>query len=271
MVDLITRAEWGARHPDGDGPAPLPARQWWLHHSATIAPDLAWLDADRDGVDDDERRAVRAIEDIGQKRFGQGMSYTWLIPPSGRVYQGHSMGRLGAHTAGRNSVGRAICFVGNYELHEPTAAQLDAAAAVLVAEHRAGRAATHRLTGGHRDLKATACPGRAAYALIPEINRRAAALWIAGPDQEDPMANLSPEQDRMLREIHAALGYTHAPDAVFPHPGSLSNAIVSTWAQTFHPTDYGPALVGLHQQLVVLSERIDAVTRRIDAAIGQTP
>lgn len=35
---------------------------------------------------------------------------------------------------------------------------------------------TARLSGGHRDVKATACPGRYAYAAIPEINRRAAAL-----------------------------------------------------------------------------------------------
>lgn len=176
-MDIITRAAWGAQHADGSGPAPLPAHEWWLHHSVTLAPDLAWIDADGDQVDDDEERAMRTLETIGEQRFGQGISYTFLIMPSGRAYVGHSMGRLGAHTAGHNAVGRAICLVGNYDTHQPTGAQLDAAAQILVDEHRAARATTHRLTGGHRDLKATACPGRHAHAAIGEINRRAAALW----------------------------------------------------------------------------------------------
>lgn len=174
-MQVVIRRQWGARHSDGFGPAPIPS-EWWLHHSAGLMPDLEWIDADRDGVDDDEQRVMRALEQTGQDRFGGGISYTWLVPPSGRAYVGHSMGRQGAHTKNRNDRSRAICLIGHYSLHRPTGAQLDAVAEIMVAQWRVGRARTPVLNGGHRDLQPTHCPGDHAYALIPEINRRSATL-----------------------------------------------------------------------------------------------
>lgn len=169
MVTVIPRAEWGARYPDGGGPAPVPFTEWWLHHSVTIAPDMA-------PPFDDEYTAMRTLEAIGQQRFGQGISYTWPIMPNGRVYQGHSVDRLGAHTAGRNSVARAICLVGNYDTSRVTSQQIEAAAQLMVGEYRAGRAKRYTLNGGHRQLKATTCPGRYGMEAIPAINARATAL-----------------------------------------------------------------------------------------------
>jgi hypothetical protein len=170
MVEIISRARWGARHPNGFGFAPLPAAEVWLHHSVTLAPDLVWIDTDRDGVEDDEEKAMRLLEDIGQSRFGGGISYTWLIPPSGRIYEGHSVDRQGSHTVNRNSISRAICFIGNYDISKPTQAQIRSSALLLRDAKAAGWIAHPRLTGGHRDLKSTACPGQYAYQAIPLIN-----------------------------------------------------------------------------------------------------
>jgi hypothetical protein len=90
----------------------------WLHHSVTIAPDLVWVDADGDGVEDDEERAMRTLEDIGEARFGEGISYTLAVMPSGRVYEGHGVDRQGAHT-GRNDIARAIVLVGDCSTRPP--------------------------------------------------------------------------------------------------------------------------------------------------------
>jgi hypothetical protein len=187
---IIWRAEWGARHPNGFRAAPLPAQELWLHHTVTLAPDLAWIDVDRDGVDDDEERAMRAIEDIGQSRFGGGFSYGHALPPSGRIYEGHGVGRQGAHTRGRNDRARAIVLIGNYEDHAPTAAQIRSAAWLIVHGYRQGWWTVTQLSGGHQQAPGqdpTACPGRHALAAIPEINRLAAA-YLRGEidlDQED--------------------------------------------------------------------------------------
>lgn len=182
-MNIIHRSAWGARYPDGGGPAPLPAREVYLHHSVTIAPDLL-------PPFDDDDAAVRTLETIGQQRFKQGISYTFPITPVGRVYQGHSVNRLGAHTGGRNSIARAICFVGNYDVAKPTPQMIEAAAQLLVHGYRSGWWTAPRITGGHQQAPgaSTACPGRHAMAAIPVINARAAAILVGAPaPQEDDM------------------------------------------------------------------------------------
>lgn len=194
-VKVIGRREWGARHPDGDGPAPVPWADWFLHHSTTLAPDLV-------PPYDDEHAAMRRLEDIGQERFGRGISYTFAVMPSGRIYQGHSINRVGAHTKGRNSTARAVVLVGNYDRDRPTPAQLDAVAWLVADHYRRGLCPRRSLTGGHRDVRATDCPGDHAYALIPEINRRAGALLK--PAQEENTVD-SKVVAEMKRDIAAAI------------------------------------------------------------------
>lgn len=189
---IVTRTQWGARFADGFRDAPVPT-EWWLHHSAGLMPDTQWVDADGDNVDDDEEKVMRQLEQTGQTRFKGGISYTWLVPPSGRAYVGHSMHRQGAHTRNRNDRARGICLIGNYSIHRPTAMQLDTIAELMVSEQRAGRARSHTLNGGHRDLQSTECPGDHAHALIPEINRRAEVLFGgAQPPPPHPEPNSIP-------------------------------------------------------------------------------
>lgn len=250
---IIPRAEWGARYPAGFGPAPLPVDQIWLHHTAMAAPAPdAPLAVDC--------AAVRTVERVGQDRFGGGISYTFLVLPSGRIFEGHGVGRRGAHTAGRNTVARAICLHGEHSRTAPTAAQLDAVAWLLREGVARGWWRSPRLSGGHRDVKSTACPGDAAYALIGEINRRA-----AGPRTEEGfMAGLSDAEQRELlaavRDLRDLRFPGYPPDA--PHPGGAVNAILSVWRQTFFDTALGQALVG-EVDAAALAQRIVA------AGVGQ--
>lgn len=194
MHRIIPRGEWGAVHDDGAGPAPLPAAEVWLHHSVTVAPDLV-------PPFTDDYAAVRTLERIGEQRFGRGISYTFPITPAGLIFQGHSVDRRGAHTAGHNTVGRAICFVGNYEVNKPTEAQLDSAAWLLVHGWLSGWWRPVALTGGHRDVKGTTCPGRHAYAAIPEINRRAKALADSLFTMEDDMPLSDDDLNRIASRV----------------------------------------------------------------------
>jgi hypothetical protein len=224
-VDIIGRDQWGARYTAGDGPAPLPAREVWLHHSVTAAPAA-------DAPEDADVAAVRELERIGEDRFGAGISYTHVIAPSGRVFEGHPIDRRGTHTGGRNSTSRGICWLGNYQDTEPTEAMVAATVALLQHGHAAGWWQRQTLAGGHRDVKATACPGTRAYRLIPDINRRAAG--DAMPDQTAPATSHGPAEfvralmnapvDDLYREglprlsFHAAVAWgtahaAHARDA----------------------------------------------------------
>jgi hypothetical protein len=197
VVDIIRREVWGARYADGFRPAPIPAARVWLHHSVTSAGSAGSSRA----IDD---LSVRQLEVIGQGRFGRGISYTYAVTPSGRVYEGHSVDRQGAHTGGDNTHSRGIVLVGNYDVARPSPQQLASVAELLVYGFLMGYFRAPALTGGHRDAPnaATACPGRHGQAAIASINRTAAAL-MARPQNGAP--ELNAEETRMLAELHDVL------------------------------------------------------------------
>jgi hypothetical protein len=158
---IASRASWGARYPDGDLTLRGLAVEVFVHHSVTaqLAPGASIAA---------EAEQMRALESVGQSRFGTGISYNVVIFPSGRAYQGVSWNRRGTHTGGRNSTARSICLAGNYEVNEPTAAQISTAAAIFGAGK--GRWWTSGAPlAGHRDVSQTACPGRYLYARIDDI------------------------------------------------------------------------------------------------------
>jgi len=191
MRRIIPRAEWGARYSNGayyQGKPiilPLPYSETWFHHSAgRYLPPTATFE--------EEVALMREIEQIGQDRFGQGISYTWLDFPSGRIYEGHGVDRRGTHTGGRNDIARAVCFPGNYDVQRLTDAQQMSASWLLQYTHRQGWSRNRTANGGHRDVKATACPGAHAYRAIPDINTRAVGPLIITEEDDvswtDPIA-----------------------------------------------------------------------------------
>lgn len=199
-MKIISRAEWGAHHPNGFGSRALPATQAWLHHSATLAPDLV-------PPFDDDYATIRALEELGQTRFGGGISYTRLITPAGLIFEGHSIGRVGSHTVNRNTVAVGYCLVGNYETQQPTTVQLRALAWCLQHDHQHGWLDAPRLDGGHRDLKDTACPGHHLYTRIGDVNQLAAGPPIT--DQEDdPVKSLILAQEAAGPRVWVGDGIT---------------------------------------------------------------
>ena len=189
-VDIAPRSAWSPRYGDGEVDLSGLAVEVFAHHTVTAQlPPTATVEQ--------ECEQMRAIEQVGHDRFARdevpnaGISYNVLIFPSGRAYQGVSWNRRGAHTDGRNSTTRSICFVGNYEEHEPTPAQL-ATAAAIYAEGKGRWWWPSAPLRGHRDLKQTACPGRHVYAQLPAI----AAGTITPPGGF--MADLTTEQQQQL-------------------------------------------------------------------------
>lgn len=178
-----TRSQWGARFADGFGGRPLPYDGFVLHHSAgTHQPDGIGVAR--------ERRHMRALEAIGQSRFGGGISYPWAVFGSGNAYQGLSPDRRGAHTRGLNRSHSAVVLPGDFCRDRLTAMQVDGIARLMVAEKRAGHARQARILLGHRQAPgaATSCPCTHAMNRIDEINMLAAS-YEAGPQEpEDAMA-----------------------------------------------------------------------------------
>jgi len=105
------------------------------------------------------------------------LGYNFLVDRFGRVFEGRYGGAqlpvLGAHTAAFNANSFGVALIGNFEQAAPPAAMLESTARVIAwkldANYRSPQA-TIRLDGsslhtvsGHRDTKATACPGTQLY------------------------------------------------------------------------------------------------------------
>ncbi|APU14840.1 N-acetylmuramoyl-L-alanine amidase [Actinoalloteichus sp. GBA129-24] len=245
-MEIISRAAWGARYPDGFRAAPLPAQEVWLHHSVTSGSGAA---------------AVRTLEDIGQSRFGGGISYTFAIDSTGAIYQGHSVDRQGAHTGGRNDISRAICLIGNYETQQMTDQQIRAVAWLLRHGAAHGWWRANQLNGGHRDAPgaSTACPGRHAQARIGEINRLAAS-----DDLEDDM---TPDERTALFEIRNSLrqglSNSHPPGDIWLALTELRNRMTRLY-QDLTPGQSGQKYPGdTYLQLVALRKQVDVLTAMV--------
>jgi hypothetical protein len=235
-MEVIGRKFWGAKHASAyqNRDAPLPADRVWLHHSVTIAPDL-------NPPFDDDDAAVRRLEQIGQDRFGWGMSYSFIITPIGRVYEGHRINGLGAHTGGQNSTSRAICLVGNYDERYPTRQQIHSAAQLLVwGAHPDRRWWRHpQLAGGHRDAPGatTACPGRHAHAAIATINQLA-SVGTAASEVDVPLTDQEIERiARRTAELTSQSVWSHPVQNVKGEWPSAAGVLVATEGRAWDTQD----------------------------------
>ena len=206
MVTIATRASWGARFADGDLTLPQLATGVALHHDAGAnLPATATVAA--------EQARMRQIEQTGQNRFGQGISYRGVVIfPSGRAYQGTSWTRRGTHVGGHNTALVAICFAGNFETAHPTPAAIATAAAIL--REGRGRWFTHdAVLRPHSHWTATACPGRNLRARLHEIVQAATTTPAPAPAPAPVPAPATPARSvaQMAAEVLAGKhGVGHA-------------------------------------------------------------
>lgn len=170
----------------------LKQSQIWLHHGAAGTSTIP--------------TARRYAADHAARAGWAGLAYSWLIA-DGQVLEGRGPGREGAHTQGRNRKSYGICMVGNYSHRALSQQDVDALVWLLQHGHTQGWFEGPQLTGGHRDVVATACPGAAAYKMITEINRK--ATEVITPQPAPTQRNIDDDIRRIrisLRAIGNALG-----------------------------------------------------------------
>lgn len=251
---IIGRAEWGARHENGAGTRRLPASFVIVHHSVTIAPDLL-------PPFEDDYQAIRDLEAIGEARFGRGISYTRLFTPVGLIFEGHSIDRVGSHTAGYNVNGVGYCLVGNYETHHPTSAQLRAMAWCLKHDRANGWIDDAQIDFPHSDVKATACPGKYMRSAISTVNQLAAGPAIT--EEEDDMAAWSEEAAARATQagVQAALHHRYEEGRNLADDEKQQTAsLIALQGQLDHMIE---AQVGTVNAINAVAERLDQVIARL--------
>lgn len=93
-MDIVARAQWGARAPKARHTMSLPSPRLWVHHTATEQHGAA---------------GVRAIQAFHMDANGWlDIAYSWLVDDDGTIYEGRGTGVVGGHTAGDNSSSHAV-------------------------------------------------------------------------------------------------------------------------------------------------------------------
>lgn len=154
---VISRRAWGARRAL-TYPQPY-IIETVVHHTADSGPSANTKRA--------EKAYMREIQDfhMGPSRGWSDIAYSLIVMPSGRVYKGRGVNKIGAHVANHNTGRAGICLAGNFETSKPTKKQV-ASLTWLVKKHS-------RLRGkpvkGHRDYGGTACPGKNLYPITQKL------------------------------------------------------------------------------------------------------
>lgn len=178
-IEIVSREQWAATAPL-QSPMSLPALEAWLHHSVTPTSS-------------DPKADMRAIERVGIERFGI-FPYSFCVHRDGTVLEGAGL-TIGAHTALRNTFGFGICWIGNYEILTPTPEQIHATVELLRDLIAKKHLIPNPQIGGHRDVKATACPGANAYVILP-------AIRISVASEEETMLDANDRkfiEDQLIR------------------------------------------------------------------------
>lgn len=104
------------------------------------------------------RQTVEQIHNYHKNTNGwAGIGYHFYVRTNGEIIEGRPIEYVGAHAYGFNNNSIGICFEGNFEVEEMSNAQKEAGK-WLVAYIKEKYAI--KKVVGHRDLMATACPGK---------------------------------------------------------------------------------------------------------------
>lgn len=181
-IEIITRAEWGARHGRGqDVSSKLPWGEVVLHTEAGSKHAPASLAT--------ECRWIRAIESFHVNTRGwDGIAYTFLIAPSGRIFEGRGWGRSGAHTETRNSTAAGVCFLGHGDKWPATEAQWASARWLIGEGVRLNKLEPSPRIGTHAEYsqKGKTCPGTL---IAPHVQPRLAGITGPTTPPEDDMTD----------------------------------------------------------------------------------
>ena len=203
---VYTRAQWGADESlrGFNGSSCTTPK-----YSSTIKVGFVHhTDGANDYTANDTPAVIRGIYAYHVKTNGWcDIGYNFLVDQFGRVWEGRYGGIdkpvIGAHTGGHNVNSFGAALIGTYTSVTPSArmqtalkglfawklglhhrdptgtAQLTSAGGGT-SKYPAGSTNTFNVVSGHRDAGNTACPGDAAYALLPGIRTDVRALIGAG-------------------------------------------------------------------------------------------
>nr|WVH45108.1 PGRP-S3 [Archivesica marissinica] len=155
---IITRAEWNARAPTTQHTKLLAIPTYMFIHHGASAPCHTEAEC---------AHRVRQYQNYHMDGHGwSDIGYSFVVGEDGNIYEARGWDSVGAHTRGYNTVGLAICVIGDFTHSLPNAAALKAVKDMIKCGDTNGKLHSTYTLLGHRDVGQTACPGNQLYQLI---------------------------------------------------------------------------------------------------------
>lgn len=179
-----------------------------------------------------------SVETVHQWHLNKGwagIGYHFYVRKDGTVYRGRPENWVGAHTDGHNATKIGICAEGNYEVEKMPDVQKNAIIELL--GYLRGKYGNKKVYG-HRDLDATACPGKN-YPFNEIVNGKTTSkeevkgddtveitLYVLGKGDEG-------EQVKTLQRILLAMGYDLGSYGVDGDFGGKTDAAVRAFQKKY--------------------------------------
>jgi peptidoglycan hydrolase-like protein with peptidoglycan-binding domain len=152
MVQIVSRASWGAGGSTAGRNVPLSSRRWFVGH---------WPGG---AVAQDHRQVVRNIDAFHRNTQRWAIiGYNYLVARDGTIYEGAGLMVRGIHSPPRNTDGFGVCFLVGPGEQLPQAMRNSARALYDWLNRQTGRTLGR---AGHRTHHPTECPGPNVYAWI---------------------------------------------------------------------------------------------------------
>lgn len=161
QVKTVSRKQWGALPPKETPTSMGQVAYVVIHHDAGSSPTSELAEAAR----------MRTDQNFHQATGYNDIAYAFGIGPSGTVYEGRGWRVQCGATENWNEKSVPIMFMGNYEGTKPSRKQLRTAGKLIRQGIERGHLTKNPNVIGHRDTKATACPGAHLYAKLAVIKR----------------------------------------------------------------------------------------------------
>jgi N-acetyl-anhydromuramyl-L-alanine amidase AmpD len=141
-------------------------------------------------VIEDPIEALRHFERIHKQAKGWAcIGYHFVIARDGRVFEGRPLKYQGAHAVGDNNIGNiGVCLIGDFDKGPVPPAQKAALIDVLDRLTKQYGIEKSQIFG-HREFKATDCPGRYLMAIVEQY--RGSGSGEVGPQPSDPRSSSS--------------------------------------------------------------------------------
>jgi hypothetical protein len=160
---IVSRKAWGARDPDHTAPneygyADSPLENGWRVYPGELSEVYNTVVIHHTAHAHDTVETMQDIQNLHMNRNGWAdIGYHYGIDPNGNIYEGRDIGVRGSSVSGYNTGLIGVVLMGNFEVDQPTEAQIASAQALvdwLAALYRLSHLAGHSEFNGN-----TVCPG----------------------------------------------------------------------------------------------------------------